>query len=80
MREQQLEQLTRTITHHRSNKMTSEKQTETKVKNFSYGERIKHTSHPMAKQMLQVIEAKQSNLCVAADLLTCQEVLQLAEV
>ena len=56
------------------------KKAKTTKRNLSYEERIELTSHPMAKQMLQVITAKQSNLCVAADLLTCQEVLQLAEV
>ncbi|XP_044150096.1 uridine 5'-monophosphate synthase-like [Bufo gargarizans] len=36
-------------------------------------------THPMAQRLLRLMEKKQSNLCVSADLTDCAELLQLAE-
>ncbi|XP_063070595.1 uridine 5'-monophosphate synthase [Engraulis encrasicolus] len=35
--------------------------------------------HPVASQLLKLIESKQSNLCVSADVTDCEELLQVAE-
>lgn len=44
-----------------------------------YAKRIKHTTNPTAKELFRVMEKKQSNLCVAADVGTKDELLRLAE-
>lgn len=46
----------------------------------SYLERSKQCANPTAKQLLQLMDEKQTNLCVAADVITKKELLQLADV
>lgn len=47
---------------------------------LSYGERAKLTNiHPLASKLLNIMEEKQSNLCVSADLTSSEDLLQLAE-
>ena len=35
--------------------------------------------HPLASKLLKIMEEKQSNLCVSADVTSSEELLQLAE-
>ena len=35
--------------------------------------------HPLGSQLLQIMEEKQSNLCVSADVTSCTELLELAD-
>lgn len=35
--------------------------------------------HPLASELLNIMEEKQSNLCLSADVTTCEELLQLAD-
>ncbi|EKX38355.1 hypothetical protein GUITHDRAFT_77246 [Guillardia theta CCMP2712] len=51
----------------------------TSVAKMSYGERAGMADSNMAKELLTLMESKQTNLSVAADVNTCAEVLQLAE-
>ena len=44
-----------------------------------YEERAKHARNPMAKQCFELMARKQSNLCVAADVGSVEEMLLLAE-
>lgn len=47
---------------------------------LSYAERAKLPNvHPLASQLLSIMEEKQSNLCVSADVTSSEELLQLAE-
>ncbi|XP_077218516.1 uridine 5'-monophosphate synthase / UMP synthase (PYRE-F) (UMPS) [Tasmannia lanceolata] len=46
---------------------------------FSYGERGGMARNPMGKRVFEVMEAKESNLCVAADVSTAKELLSLAD-
>ncbi|XP_010878091.2 uridine 5'-monophosphate synthase isoform X2 [Esox lucius] len=46
----------------------------------SYGDRAQDKStHPLAAQLLKLMEEKRTNLCVSADLTGCEELLQLAD-
>ncbi len=44
----------------------------------SYADRAQQTKNPVAKKLLDLMEQKQTNLCVSADLTTAQEILDLA--
>lgn len=46
---------------------------------LTYEDRISHCTNPVAKSLLNIITAKQSNLCVNPDLTTCEDVLSIAE-
>jgi len=50
-----------------------------KIATVSYGKRAEMAGSALAKQLLSIMEAKKSNLSVAADLGTCKEVLELAD-
>ncbi|KAL0963760.1 hypothetical protein UPYG_G00313130 [Umbra pygmaea] len=51
-----------------------------KMAELSYGDRAKlQTTHPLATQLLRLMEEKKTNLCVSADLTSCEELLQLAD-
>jgi uridine monophosphate synthetase len=45
---------------------------------LSLKERETLAKHPLAKKCFQLMQAKQSNLCLSADVHTCDELLQLA--
>ena len=47
--------------------------------NATLWQRIDKCQHPISRRLLQIMEAKQSNLCVAADFTTLKEVIQLAD-
>ncbi|KAM4608422.1 uridine 5'-monophosphate synthase-like isoform 2-T3 [Polymixia lowei] len=47
---------------------------------LSYGARAKLPNiHPLASKLLRIMEEKQSNLCMSADVTSCAELLQLAD-
>uniref|UniRef100_A0AAQ6ICV1 Uridine 5'-monophosphate synthase n=1 Tax=Anabas testudineus TaxID=64144 RepID=A0AAQ6ICV1_ANATE len=47
---------------------------------LSYADRAKLPKiHPLASELLQIMEKKQSNLCVSADVTSSEELLQLAD-
>ena len=46
---------------------------------LSYSERSQKIKHPIAKKILEIVEAKQTNLVLAADVNTSAELLHLAE-
>lgn len=50
-----------------------------RVPSMRYGERAALARNPAGKRLFEVMEAKQSNLCVAADVSTAKELLFLAE-
>ncbi|GAX83760.1 hypothetical protein CEUSTIGMA_g11185.t1 [Chlamydomonas eustigma] len=50
-----------------------------KAKRLSYGERAKLAKSAMARQCLELMEKKKTNLSVAADVDTAEEMLELAE-
>jgi len=45
----------------------------------SFAERAGLATNPMGRKLFEVMEAKQSNLCVAADVGTAKELLELAD-
>ncbi|XP_047059103.1 uridine 5'-monophosphate synthase-like [Lolium rigidum] len=49
-----------------------------KVARTPFAERARLAVNPMGRRLFQVMEAKQSNLCVAADVQTTKELLELA--
>lgn len=50
-----------------------------KATKASFGERSRMARNPMGKRLFELMEKKQSNLCVAADVSTAKELLDLAE-
>ncbi|EZA48873.1 hypothetical protein DMN91_006329 [Ooceraea biroi] len=46
---------------------------------LSYGERAKKTSNPLTSKLLELMESKQTNLCLAADLTRTDAILRLAD-
>ncbi len=46
---------------------------------LSYTERAKHSASPMAKQLLQLMDAKKTNLALSADVTSAQQLLALAD-
>ena len=48
-------------------------------KRLSYGVRAGLAENAAGKRLFEVMERKRTNLCVAADLLTCAAVLDLAD-
>ena len=46
----------------------------------SLTERMQNTPHPLALHLFKLMESKQSNLCVAADMTKLDDVIKLAEV
>jgi len=49
------------------------------IRTMSYTERAEFCTNEIAAGLLKLMDSKQSNLCVSADLSTCQAVLDLAE-
>lgn len=45
----------------------------------SYADRAKDMQHPIARTLLELMDRKQTNLAVSADVTSCQELLDLAE-
>ncbi|CAL6308115.1 unnamed protein product [Bathycoccus prasinos] len=62
-----------------ANQTGGDKPKEEKTKRETYAERAKIASNQCAKDMFHLMEKKKSNLCVAADVDTAKELLELAE-
>lgn len=52
---------------------------QTMTRAYSFSERANLAFHPLAKKLFNLMEAKKSSLCVAADLTTANSLLQLAD-
>jgi uridine monophosphate synthetase len=50
-----------------------------KITHYSYKERAAHCQSPLAKRLLQLMDSKQSNLALSADVATAKELLALAD-
>ncbi|XP_044352027.1 uridine 5'-monophosphate synthase isoform X5 [Triticum aestivum] len=48
------------------------------ARGMAFAERARLAKNPVGRKLLEVMEAKQSNLCVAADVTTANELLELA--
>ncbi|KAM3335897.1 hypothetical protein ACQJBY_030061 [Aegilops geniculata] len=48
------------------------------ARGMAFAERARLAKNPVGRKLLEVMEAKQSNLCVAADVTTAKELLELA--
>lgn len=46
---------------------------------LTYSERAQRIKNPIAKKILEIVDTKQTNLCLAADIHTSAELLQLAD-
>lgn len=46
---------------------------------LTYSDRIQHTNNPTAKKLFQLMEEKQTNLAIAADVTTKAELLKIAD-
>lgn len=49
------------------------------TKNLTYSQRIAHTSVPIAKHLLQIMEEKKTNLALSADVTSANELIELSE-
>ena len=49
-------------------------------KNISFSERAKLSKHPLTKALFKLMERKESNLCVSADLVRTKDILKLAQI
>lgn len=47
--------------------------------NLSFTERSKHTTNPTAKALLRLMDTKETNLCVSADITNANDLLTLAD-
>lgn len=48
-------------------------------KKRSFESRTSVTNHPLARKLFEIMSAKKTNLCVAADVTTSKELISLAE-
>ncbi|KAG8191815.1 hypothetical protein JTE90_022808 [Oedothorax gibbosus] len=63
----------------KGNKYIPVKKQATVLKHMSFEDRAKVCHQPVAKQLMEIVAKKQSNLCVALDVLKSQELLDLAD-
>lgn len=49
------------------------------IRNLGYHDRSKLCKHPLSRQLFELMDSKQSNLCVSADLTRTDDILQLAK-
>ncbi len=47
--------------------------------NLTYTQRVEHTTNPAAQHLLKLMDEKQTNLSVAADVITKKELLEIAD-